>query len=228
LLAGFINRLVKDQLGSIRLVVNAENGKIISRIERDEFGQVLKDSKPDLIPFGFAGGLYDSDTKLVRFGARDYDPEVGRWTSKDPILFAGGDTNLYGYTFNDPINFIDPSGLKFEFRDAASQRIFNSLLNSSALSAGNRAMIEKLELSSSIIKIGQGTAANRPYSAMGLTEGYNGNTNSDITLWFSGTSNVELSALLHELTHADQILRDEPVTEGPAYQVGGDFLKRCK
>lgn len=41
-----------------------------------------------------------------------YDPETGRWTSKDPILFGGGDTNLYGYTFSDPVNFIDPSGLK--------------------------------------------------------------------------------------------------------------------
>ena len=34
---------------------------------------------------------------LVRFGARDYDPTIGRWTAKDPIDFAGGDTNLYGY-----------------------------------------------------------------------------------------------------------------------------------
>jgi len=47
----------------------------------------------------------------VRFGARDYDPETGRWTSKDPILFNGRDTNLYGYAIQDPINRIDPSGL---------------------------------------------------------------------------------------------------------------------
>ena len=73
---------------------------------------MISDSNPDFsIPFGFAGGLYDADTKLVRFGYRDYDPETGRWTARDPIGFAGGDTNLYGYVLGDPINFIDPVGL---------------------------------------------------------------------------------------------------------------------
>jgi len=49
------------------------------------------------LDFAFAGGLYDADTKLVRFGARDYDPAVGRWTCKDPLLFGGGLSNLYEY-----------------------------------------------------------------------------------------------------------------------------------
>jgi uncharacterized protein RhaS with RHS repeats len=46
----------------------------------------------------------------VRFGARDYDPMIGRWVSKDPILFKGKQTNLYVYVHNDPVNFIDPNG----------------------------------------------------------------------------------------------------------------------
>lgn len=81
------------------------------RLDYDEFGNVSFDSNPGFQPFGFAGGLYDRDTKLVRFGARDYDAETGRWTAKDPIKFIGGDTNLYGYVFNDPVNWVDPSGL---------------------------------------------------------------------------------------------------------------------
>ncbi len=41
---------------------------------------------------------------------RDYDPSLGRWLSKDPILFEGDDENLYGYVWNDPVNWIDPDG----------------------------------------------------------------------------------------------------------------------
>lgn len=43
-------------------------------------------------------------------GSRDYDPRVGRWSARDPILFGGGDSNLYAYAFGDPINFRDADG----------------------------------------------------------------------------------------------------------------------
>ena len=68
-----------------------------------------QDATPGFQPFGFAGGLLDRDTGLVRFGARDYDPDAGRWTSKDPIRFGGGH-NLFGYVIADPINRVDPDG----------------------------------------------------------------------------------------------------------------------
>ncbi|MBT8467102.1 MAG: hypothetical protein KJN97_00025, partial [Deltaproteobacteria bacterium] len=101
---------VTDQVGSVRLVVNADTGAVVQRMDYDAWGNVTLDNNPGFQPFGFAGGLYDRDTKLVRFGARDYDPEVGRWTAKDPILFDGGQGNLYAYVGNDPINRVDPSG----------------------------------------------------------------------------------------------------------------------
>ena len=71
---------------------------------------LLADFNPSFQPFGFAGGIYEQATGLTRFGARDYDARIGRWASKDPIRFAGGDSNLYGYVLGDPINFIDPTG----------------------------------------------------------------------------------------------------------------------
>ena len=53
---------------------------------------------------------YDKETKLVHFGFRDYDPNTGKWTAKDPIGFAGGDSNLYGYVLNDLANLVDLRG----------------------------------------------------------------------------------------------------------------------
>src|SRR5262249_17240704 len=80
-------------------------------VNYDAFGAPSQDSQGvTAIPMGFAGGLYDADTGLVRFGARDYDPNVGRWTSKDPIRFGGGQTNIYAYVNSDPINEIDVLG----------------------------------------------------------------------------------------------------------------------
>jgi RHS repeat-associated protein len=108
-------RIISDHLGSPRVVVDTATGIAIETITYDEFGNET-DSIPSQpagyqrIPFGFARGLYDPDTQLVRFGARDYDASVGRWTAKDPIRFAGG-MNLYRYGHNDPVNRIDPVGL---------------------------------------------------------------------------------------------------------------------
>lgn len=86
------------------------NGTLVKRIEYDEYGNVLSQTGNMEIPFGYAGGLYDDATRLVRFGARDYNASNGRWTAKDPIGFNGGDYNLYGYVVNDPINLIDLDG----------------------------------------------------------------------------------------------------------------------
>jgi RHS repeat-associated protein len=110
--AGVTYRIITDNLGSPRLVVNASTGAVVQRMDYDEFGNVIADSNPGFQPFGFAGGLYDRNTKLVRFGARDYDAEVGRWTAKDPILFEGGDRNLYAYVEGNPLSYTDPEGLQ--------------------------------------------------------------------------------------------------------------------
>ncbi len=104
-------RIITDQVGSVRLVVNTATGAVAERIDWDEFGNLVADSAPGTQPFGFAGGMRDVDTGLTRFGARDYDPVTGRWTAKDPLRFGGGLTDLYSYVGSDPINRIDPDGL---------------------------------------------------------------------------------------------------------------------
>ncbi len=107
---GVTYAVVADHLGSPRLIVDTSTGAVAQRLDYDEFGRVILDTNPGFQPFGFAGGIYDHQTGLVRFGARDYDPEAGRWTARDPSRFLGGTANLYSYSFNDPVNFHDPEG----------------------------------------------------------------------------------------------------------------------
>ena len=135
---GINYRIVSDHLGSVRLVVNASDGSIAQRIDYDAFGRVLSDSNPGFQPFGFAGGLYDPDTGLVRFGARDYDPDAGRWTAKDPLLFRGGAANLYGYVFNDPVNRIDPDG-RLTAADLPGTVVVDGVIDLIDLSTGQNA-----------------------------------------------------------------------------------------
>ncbi|ADV45617.1 hypothetical protein Nitsa_0346 [Nitratifractor salsuginis DSM 16511] len=103
-----------DQVGSLRAVTDRRH-RLVKAIRYDSYGNILRDSNPGFkVPFGFAGGLYDRDTRLVHFGFREYDPFTGKWTAKDPIGFAGGDSNLYGYVLGDPVNLVDPMGLLTE------------------------------------------------------------------------------------------------------------------
>ena len=103
--------LITDQVGSIRAVCDA-SGNIVKEITYDSFGNILDDTAPAFtIPLGFAGGLHDRDTNLVRFGFRDYDPDTGRWTVKDPILCASGDIDFYSYCLTNPISLVDSDGL---------------------------------------------------------------------------------------------------------------------
>lgn len=92
------------------LIVDIADGSIAQQIDYDTFGNIFFDSNPNFQPFAFAGGLNDNDTGLIRFGARDYDPTIGRWTSKDPIGLAAG-SNVFIYVNNDPVNLTDPTGL---------------------------------------------------------------------------------------------------------------------
>jgi RHS repeat-associated protein len=108
---GVAYRVITDQIGSVRAVVNSLTGEVIQRMDYDEFGNVIKFVGRQIVPMGFAGGLYDLETDLVRFGARDYDASVGRWITKDPLRFGSNSYNQYCYSFNDPVNTIDIGGL---------------------------------------------------------------------------------------------------------------------
>jgi YD repeat-containing protein len=62
-------RLIRDHIGSVRLVVNVETCQVVQRLEYDEFGNGGSLVNPDFQPFGFAGGLTDYSTGLVPEGS---------------------------------------------------------------------------------------------------------------------------------------------------------------
>jgi RHS repeat-associated protein len=100
-----------DPVGTPRLMTDA-NGAVVLALDYDSYGNVLPGGTvPSFaVAIGFAGGLVDPTTGLVRFGFRDYDPVVGRWTARDPVLFNGDQANLYVYVANNPIGQRDPLG----------------------------------------------------------------------------------------------------------------------
>ena len=106
-------RVVRDYLGTPRVLVDSATGSVEGRLDLDEDGNVVAQSG-SLLAAGFIGGIWDQDTGLVRLGARDYEPRVGRWTAKDPIGFRGGASSLYRYAGGDPINFMDMKGRNLE------------------------------------------------------------------------------------------------------------------
>ena len=84
----------------------------MQRYEYDSFGNMRL--KPHFIkqPFTYTGREFDLETGLYYYRARYYDARAGRFVTKDPIGFDGGDVNLYVYVKNNPIIFTDPFGLK--------------------------------------------------------------------------------------------------------------------
>jgi RHS repeat-associated protein len=100
-----------DHLGTPKVVTD-NTGNIVRQIEYDAWGVKTRDTNPGFdLPVGFAGGIPDDATGLVRFGFRDYEPGTGRWMAKDPIFFKSGQLNLFGYALNDPVNKVDSTGL---------------------------------------------------------------------------------------------------------------------
>ncbi|MBK8994606.1 MAG: RHS domain-containing protein [Myxococcales bacterium] len=115
---GVTYRVLSDHLGSPRALVDIASGAVAWRADFDAWGnRTLLAGAAEFLPFGFAGGMFDPETGLTRFGARDYDPTVGRWVSKDPITFRSGTTELYSYVGNDPVNKTDPDGEKLSCKD---------------------------------------------------------------------------------------------------------------
>jgi RHS repeat-associated protein len=104
---------VRDVRGSVIKLLD-ENKNAVKTYSLDTYGKTGSDliNIPDAIGFRylFCGCEYDAETGLYKMGTRYYDPDIGRFITPDPIGYVGG-LNIYAYCHNDPVNFIDPTGL---------------------------------------------------------------------------------------------------------------------
>lgn len=101
-----------DGGGNVTTLVNAATGAISASYDYDPFGNTLK-AVGDFAasnPFRFSTKYADAETGLLYYGYRYYQPQTGRWLSRDPLGEAGG-MNLYGFVGNNPVSKTDPLGL---------------------------------------------------------------------------------------------------------------------
>jgi RHS repeat-associated protein len=99
-----------DGLGSVVNLTDA-SGYVAKTYTYKSFGESNSQPGGLVQPFTFTDREFDPESGLYFYRARYYDPRAGRFLTRDPIGFAGGDVNLYRVTGNDPLNYVDPIGL---------------------------------------------------------------------------------------------------------------------
>ena len=97
----------QNALGS-NIVLTDGKKNVLARYEYDVFGAVRSETGTSTNTRKFTGKEYEADVKLYYYSARYYDPYIGRFTQRDPI---GDGINWYAYAMNNPMAFIDPTGL---------------------------------------------------------------------------------------------------------------------
>jgi len=87
------------------------SGTIVWRAAYLPFGKAQLITETITNNFRFPGQYFDEETGLHYNMHRYYNPATGRYMTPDPIGLEGG-INLYGFVQNDPVNFVDPWGLR--------------------------------------------------------------------------------------------------------------------
>ncbi len=117
-----------DHLGSASYITNLD-GEVVQHIEYVPFGEVFLEERNNTwnTPFLFNGKELDEETGLYYYGARYYNPTISLWLSTDPLQEKYPHISTYAYTFNNPIRYIDPTGMEGD-EPPTSQDIYQSAL----------------------------------------------------------------------------------------------------
>lgn len=107
---GHAYAVINDHNGCITCLVDMTTGEVCCQIDYSGFGeQKFTSSKLKNLPWGYSSKRLDPETGLIFFGRRYYNPEDGRWITKDPLGDADG-PNLYAYVKNQPLTHFDAYG----------------------------------------------------------------------------------------------------------------------
>ena len=116
---------LNDHLGNVDVVMD-EDGKVVERADYMPYGDdrlIIEENDEQDNDYKFTGKELDDETGLMYYGARYYDPEIGRFVSHDPMLLDEAEKplsaslpnpqglNSYSYVLNNPVRYIDPNGL---------------------------------------------------------------------------------------------------------------------
>jgi RHS repeat-associated protein len=110
---GNVTYLHKDHLGSASAGTSS-TGAVAWNEQYTPFGETILNPAANDNLDGYTGHIKDKATGLNYMQARYYDPALGRFLSIDPVGFMPsrpGQFNRYSYTYNDPINLTDPTGM---------------------------------------------------------------------------------------------------------------------
>jgi len=106
-----------DGLGSVRAITDATNA-VVQTYESDEFGVPISNPGTSTQPFDYTGEQRDSESGLMYLRARMYDPSLGRFMQRDVLTGSKNSPrslNRFSYVTNNPVNGVDPSGLRTYF-----------------------------------------------------------------------------------------------------------------
>ncbi len=104
--------LHSDHLGSSTIITESSGG-VVESTEYNPFGTTRTHSGATLTNYKYTDQELDPETGLYNYGARYYDPMIGRFISPDPIVqapFNPQSLNRYSYCINSPLMYVDPSG----------------------------------------------------------------------------------------------------------------------
>jgi RHS repeat-associated protein len=127
----------EDALGSF-IAMTDEHQNLTALYQYDAWGNELLPQvsalspQPSENPYRWCGtwGYYwDSESQLFLLGMRWYDSETGRFVSRDPIEFDGGDVNLNRYVWNCPIRIVDPRGFQGGQLDQLREEVITCIKN---------------------------------------------------------------------------------------------------